>query len=198
MTEHSKTENLDGKDNGNFKDSDLADQISSSLHKLEFISDHHVKERRNHFRKTNVFVFVISGLILVIAVLNLYNMYYFYNDSMAIINTVNQLDHTVDDISANMVSISSSMKGINTHMEYMDDVYYDVSSMSDTMPSMRISMSDMGENMGNLNDTIGTINGDMTVINYHLKSMSSNVTGMEYNVHQMSRPIGKFNQFFPD
>lgn len=88
MTENSNTSSEIEDGDGPFKDTELGDQISSSLYKLEHISDHHVKERRNHFRSTNNFVAIISALILIIAGLNLYNLYYFYDDTMEIIKSV--------------------------------------------------------------------------------------------------------------
>lgn len=181
-----------------FKDSDLGEQISSSLYKLEHISDHHVKERRHHFRMTNIFVGIMTGLILMIAGLNLYNLYYFYGDTMVIIDSVNGLDSTVVDISKNMENVALTMKKINVHMAYMDAMYSDIGSMSKTMPLMQQNMFSVGYNMGELNNTMGAINGDMEVIDHHVKNMSSHVGNMRHNVHQMARPMGKFNQFFPD
>ncbi len=59
-------------------------------------------------------------------------------------------------------------------------------------------MSSVGRTMGVLNDTIGVIDGDMSVIDHYVRNMSVHVGNIRYNVHQIARPMGKFNQLFPD
>ena len=86
------------KSSDSLKESDLGILVSSTLHKLETISDHHVKERRKNFRITNVLVFIVSALLLIIGVINMYYLYGFYQSTMRIINTVHELDSTVNVI----------------------------------------------------------------------------------------------------
>ena len=184
-----KTENL--------KDSDLGLLVSSTLHKLEHISDHHVKERRHHFRITNIYVGIISALILIIAVFNLYYIYDFYKETMNIINTIHALDDTVKIISDDMVQVTSTMAKFKSHMGNMQGIYADVSSMSDVMPLMENNMSGVKTDMGHLNQNMQEISSDMSMIDFHLKNMSGNVTHMEKNIHDMARPMGKFNSILP-
>jgi hypothetical protein len=175
----------------------LNGQLSASLYRLEHISDHHLKERRHHFRITNIFVWVISSCILVIAGLNIYHLYSFYKESIVIIDTVDNLDMTVVNIAKNMKNISSSMSSINNDMAHLDDIYGDIASMSNRMYLMRNSLASVGNDIGVLNGTIYIMNQNVDGIDFYLRHMSDNMGYMGYNVQQISRPMGMFNRFLP-
>ncbi|MCU7837261.1 MAG: hypothetical protein KZQ83_18710 [gamma proteobacterium symbiont of Taylorina sp.] len=208
MTNSSKSYLHDNPTSGKEKDAQMSDEdrlansgigilISSSLYKLEHISDHHVRERRRSFRITNIFVGVVSALIFLIAVVNLYNIYYFYDETMSIINTTHDLNNTVIDIAANMNQITGSMLNINHHMASMEGVYVDVASMSDIMPLIQNNIADVGQDVAYFNRNMSAISGNMNVIDHHLKSMSGNVMHIEHNIQQIAEPMGKFNSILP-
>jgi len=198
---YEKVSSAEGTNNINDEDrlanSGIGILVSSSLYKLEHISDHHVKERRRSFRITNIFVGIISALIFLIAVVNLYNIYYFYDETMNIINMTSNLNQTVMDISANMNQITTSMQKVNQHMNSMEGVYEDVASMSAVLPLMQNNMSAIGVDVAYFNQNMDIISGNMNVIDYHLKNMSTNVRHIEHNIWQISEPMGKFNSVLP-
>jgi|GEM_PF-3115837 len=181
----------------NLKNTELGLLVSSCLFRLEHISDHHVKERRRHFRVTNMIVAIISSLILIIAVFNLYYIYDFYKETMHIIQNIHDLDDTVKIISVSMDQVTTSMGNMKDDMNHLQGVYGDVSSMSGTMPTMQENMSALTSDMVHLNQSMHHISSDMQVIDFHLKSMSGNVTQMEHNIYDMARPMGKFNDVLP-
>jgi len=195
------TDNLEQKPNleemDNLKNTELGFLVSSCLYRLEHISDHHVKERRRHFRITNIIVAIISAFILIIAVFNLYYIYDFYKETMNIVTTIHDLDDTVKVISLSMDQVTVSMGNMKNDMTYMQGVYVDVSAMSDTMPLMQDNMAILRVDMGAMNQSMQQISTDMYAIDYHLKSMSGNVTQMEHNIYDMARPMGKFNDILP-
>lgn len=203
MTDNSKSNSSNAHTSGKSKEEDslinsgIGILVSSSLYKLEHISDLHVKERRRHFRITNIFVWIVSVLIFLIAVFNLYNIYYFYDETMEIIDTIHGLDNTVNDIGQTMKQITLSMSKFNNSMESMEGVYSDVASMSEVMPLMQSNMSDAGVDISYLNQNMSAISMDMNVIDYHLKSMLGNVMHIEQNIHQIAKPMGKFNSILP-
>lgn len=178
-------------------DQKLGALITSSLYKLEYISNHHVKERRRNFRITNIFVMVISALIFIIAVANLYNLNGFYNETTAIVDTVIKLDSTVEVISENMNSIAGSMKKIDRNMEHMEGIYTDIHSISGILPSMQGNMALVGNDMGSVNPGMKGMNENMSAVGFHLNNMSINVSRIRYSVHQMAEPMGKFNSILP-
>ena len=171
--------------------------ISSCLYKLEYISDHHVKERRRHFRITNIFIVIVSALILIIAASNLYNLLDFYDETNLILNSVNNLDKTVENVSTSMKSITVSMGKINAHMTHMEGVYQDISSIGEVLPLMQENMVYIGKDMGGLNQNMHGITKDMGAIDHHISNMSGNVSGIRYNVKQMSDLAGPFNSMMP-
>ena len=176
---------------------ELGSLISSSLYKLEHISNHHVKERRRHFRITNIFVMVFSTLILIIAAFNLYYIYDFYDETRNIVKTVSDLDHTVKNISVSMVKVTGSMAQFKEHMDSLEGIHADVSSMSNTMPLMQSNMAIIETDMGKLNQNMTGISADMTMIDNNLRGMSGNVSNMGHNIYEMSKPAGKFNTILP-
>jgi len=179
------------------RDQKLGALISSSLYKLEYISDHHVKERRKSFRITNIFVMVVSAFIFIIAAANLYNLNGFYDETLIIVDTVRELDNTVDVIADNMVSVTGSMKEISRHVGHMEGIYSDVSSIASVLPLMQGSMTLIGNDMGRVNPSMKGMSQDMNVVGFHLNNMSINVSRIRYSVHQMADPMGKFNSILP-
>ncbi len=183
--------------NDALRDQKIGSIVSSSLYKLEHISNHHVKERRKSYRITNLFVITVAIFILMIAVANLYNLHGFYNETIVIVDTVNSLDSTVETISSSMISVTASMEKINRHVKDMEGVYLDVSAISGVMPLMQNNMALVGGDMGSINNGMDGINKNMNAIDFHLKSMSSNVSRIRYNIRQISEPMGKFNSMLP-
>jgi len=179
------------------KDSELGFLVSSTLHKLEHISDHHVKERRKHFRITNLVVYIVSVLLLLIAVVNMFYLYDFYTNTIRIINTTHQLDKTVVVISSNMKKIEQNMDKYTKHMASMEDVYKDVSSISSVMPEMQNSMSTLQYSMSDMNKIMAFVNRDVQLIDFHLKGMTNKVSNLGIDMYKIARPMGKFNGMLP-
>ncbi|MFK5893222.1 MAG: hypothetical protein QM504_08385 [Pseudomonadota bacterium] len=179
------------------KNSQLGFLVSSTLHKLEHVSDHHVQERRKHFRVTNFFVFIVSALLMIIAIVNMFYLYGFYQNTLRIIKTTHALDNTVIDISKSMNKIKQSMGKFNTHMSSMEGVYSDVSSISSVMPDMQKSMSSFQSNMNKMNRVMEFVNRDIQLIDFHLKGMTNSVSNLGSDMYKIARPMGMFNGMLP-
>ncbi len=179
------------------KQSELGILVASTLHKLESISDHHVEERRKNFRITNVVVFVVAALLLIIGIINMFYLYHFYQSTMRIIKTTHDLDMTVELIGKNMQQIDHTMGRFNTHIASMNGIYDDISTISYIMPEMHNSMSTLQLNMSNMNDVMGFVNKDIQLIDFHLQGMNYKVANMGGDIYQLAKPIGMFNRFIP-
>ncbi len=179
------------------KNSQLGFLVSSTLHKLEHISDHHVSERRKGFRITNMLVMIVSGCLLLIAIVNMYYLYNFYNDTMRIIKTTHTLDETVIDITSSMANMNKNMAKFNAHMDSMPGVYDNISSITKLMPEMNTSMHSIQTNMENMNDVMAFVNRDIQLIDFHLHTMTNRVRHIGGNMYQLARPMGMFNGILP-
>jgi len=179
------------------KNSQLGFLVSSTLHKLEHISDHHVKERRKHFRITNFIVYIVSALLVIIGIINMFYLYDFYNNTMRIITTTHALDETVITITNNMNQMDHTMSKMNTHMSSMQGVYQDVSSISSVLPKMQNTMSGFEVDMSNMNKIMDFVNRDIQLIDYHLNDMTAKVSNLGVNMYRIAKPIGMFNGVLP-
>jgi len=179
------------------KGSDLGLLVSSTLHKLEHISDHHVKERRGHFRVTNTIVIIVSVLLLLIACINMYYLYHFYIDSKRIIDTAHGLDDTVLIISKSMKKITGKMEKFSQHLDSMPAVYDDISSLTEVMPTMQKTMVDFQMNVKQMNTVMNFVNKDIQLIGFHLSTMTQKVSYMGSNIQQLAKPMGMFNGILP-
>ncbi|MFK5986818.1 MAG: hypothetical protein QM479_15535 [Pseudomonadota bacterium] len=187
---------VDAKDDA-LQNSELGFLVSATLHKLEHISDHHVKERRKHFRITNLVVSIVSGLLFLIAVANMYYLYDFYNNTMRIISTTHTLDNTVLDITRTMDEMKNKMVKFNQHMASMPIVYKDISGITAVMPEMQNSMSALQNNIYEMNKIMRFVNRDIQLIDFHLHIMTRKVSNMGVNMFHLARPMGMFNGILP-
>jgi len=179
------------------KNSPLGFLVSSTLHKLEHISDHHVKERRKHFRITNFIVYIVSALLVIIGIINMFYLYDFYNNTMRIIATTHALDETVILITNNMDQMDYTMGKMNTHMSSMQGVYQNVSSISSILPKMQSTMLGFKGDMSDMNNTMEFVNRDIQLIDFHLNDMTGKVSNLGVNMYKIARPIGMFNGMLP-
>jgi len=179
------------------KNTELGLQVSSTLKKLEYISDHHVKERRKHFRLTNVFVKIISSLLLLIGLVNIYYLFVFYQSTMSIIKTTHQLDETVVDITSTMNLINQSIGNFETYMRDMPDINQEMTAISSILPKIAKSMNNVHGNMEKMNGVMSLVNQDLHYIDFHIQGMTSNVNNLNINIHKIAEPMGKFNSFLP-
>jgi GTP1/Obg family GTP-binding protein len=183
--------------NDALQDSELGFLVSSTLHKLEHISDHHVTERRKGFRITNIMVIIVSILLFLIATINMYYLYYFYDDTIRIIKTTHSLDNTVLKITRSMKNMNENMAKFNKHMDSMPAVYENMASMSHLLPKMNSSMLSIKTDMQNMNHVMVFVNRDIQLIDFHLYSMTGKVRHIGGNMNQLAKPMGMFNGILP-
>ncbi len=176
---------------------ELGKIVAQTLHKLEYISDHHVKERRKNFRITNMIVLTISFLLVIIAMINVLYLYDFYDSTMRILDTTHHLDDTVVKISNSMVTITEAMMRYNQHMQSMQYIYQDMDSLAQTIPQMQSSLSAIRQQMSQTERLLLLVNRDIQLIDTDLHQMSYQVSLMGGNIHEMAKPMDKFNSFLP-
>lgn len=182
-------------DNDALTQTELGFVVASTLHKLEHVSNFHVKERRKHFRITNIIVIGISLLLFFIALVNVFFLYDFYKSTMKIIGITHDLDNTVVQITSQMDDINHTLAKYNQHMGHMKGMYEDINSISTVMPSMSSNLSDIQYSVMGMNSVMKFVNKDIHLIDVNLQHMTHNVSLMGGNIYQIAKPISKFNKF---
>ncbi|MBF0265271.1 MAG: methyl-accepting chemotaxis protein [Gammaproteobacteria bacterium] len=180
-----------------FKNTELGLQVSSTLRKLEYISDHHVKERRKHFIITNIFVKIVSGFLLIIGLVNIYYLFDFYQSTMNIIETTHRLDETVVDITSTMNLIDKSVSTFEYYMKDMPNINDQMKEISGILPDISQSMNNVHGNMQKMNSVMSLLNHDLNYIEFHVQSLTTNVNNLNFNIHNIAEPMGKFNSILP-
>ncbi|MEN8213611.1 MAG: translation initiation factor 2 [Pseudomonadota bacterium] len=149
----------------------------------------HLDERHRHFRITDAVIIVVSLIITVIAVFNVYYVYVLSQGFNDIVDSmVSMHDHLVV-VDRDMISITEKIGDFTGHMEHMDSIEQNMSSLTDSMGSVTASMTSITGNMGLMEQEMLLMSAGMSNIEYRAGNMAGSVNVMRENTRQMARPM---------
>lgn len=178
-------------------DLEVRAQLHRTLNKLEATTYRHRSERDYHIRRSNIFVFFSALILVIIGGFNGYYIVQFYNDSVKMVASINNLQRTVRVVTSNMQQVSASMEQFKTHMDSMDTIVRNTESISAVLPAFRSDIDTMEGNMTLIDADMQGLSNDMALIDYRFNRITHGVRSMAPNVRSISKPMGMLNPFMP-
>jgi uncharacterized protein YoxC len=157
----------------------------------------HLDERDRHFWITNLVIFVISLLLVILAIFNVYYVRVLYKDLDGIVHNMDSMHNNLSQVTNNMSTIAEHVQSIDKSIQYMDNISIHTAEMSKSLPRIGNAMSDMSVNVATINQDMNLMTYSMFNIEQRSGHMTSNVSLMRQNVRQIARPMGMMNSFFP-
>ncbi|MCB1752542.1 MAG: translation initiation factor 2 [Gammaproteobacteria bacterium] len=157
----------------------------------------HLDERYRHFWITNLLIVVISILLVVVAIFNVYYIRVLYQDLNGIVLSMDSMHDHLRVVKGSMDEITGKVESFDKHMSHMDQINLHTESMSLSLPRIATAMSGMSGDVHVIRNEMSVLQGAMTNIDQRVGHMIGSVASMRENVHQISRPMGVMNPFLP-
>lgn len=157
----------------------------------------HLDERYRHFWITNLLIVIISILLVVVAIFNVYYIRVLYQDLNGIVFNMDSMHDHLRVVKGNMDEITERVESFDRHMGHMDQINQHTASMSKSLPRIATAMTEMSGEVHAIRNEMGVLRGAMTNIDQRVNHMIGSVASMRENVHQISRPMGVMNPFMP-
>ena len=147
----------------------------------------HLDERYRHFWITNLLIVVISILLVVVAIFNVYYIRVLYQDLNGIVLSMDSMHDHLRVVKGSMDEITGKVESFDKHMSNMDQINLHIAT----------AMSGMSGDVHVIRNEMSVLQGAMTNIDQRVGHMIGSVASMRENVHQISRPMGVMNPFLP-
>ncbi|MCW8920620.1 MAG: translation initiation factor 2 [Sedimenticola sp.] len=157
----------------------------------------HLDERARHFWITNLVIIIISLLLVILAVFNVYYVRVLYKDLDGIVQNMDSMHRNLSEVTGNMSTIAEHVQSIDNSIQYMDNISIHTAEMSQSLPRIGNAMSDMAVNVDVINQDMGLMTFSLFNIEQRTGHMTGNVSLIRQNVRQIARPMGMMNSFFP-
>jgi len=157
----------------------------------------HIDERYRHFRITDAVTIVVSLLLLVLAVFNVYFVAVLYQDLEVTINNMDSMYQRLKNVDADMAVITDRFGGFDRHIQHMTPIGDHMAALARVMPGMRRNMDAMAKDMPTIEQQMGLVVPAMVGIEQRMNQMGAGVAIMRQNTVQMAAPMGLMNNFMP-
>jgi hypothetical protein len=157
----------------------------------------HLDERYRHFRITDGVIIVISLLLMVLAVFNVYYVRVLYEDLNGIVTNMDSMYGHLREVDNDMRVITQRMVEFDSHMGYMEPIHANMGALSRTLPNIRTNMAVMTKDMFGIEQSMGLVGQGMGIIDQRVYLMTGGVATMRHNVRQFGGPIGSMTPFLP-
>lgn len=157
----------------------------------------HLDERDRHFWITNLVIFVISLLLVILAIFNVYYVRVLYKDLDGIVHNMDSMHHNLSKVTGNMSTIAEHVQLIDNSIQHMDSISIHTAEMAKSLPRIGNAMSNMSVNVETINQDMNLMTYSMFNIEQRTGHITGNVSLMRQNVRQIARPMGMMNSFFP-
>ncbi len=154
-------------------------------------------EREHHFRITDTVIVVISILLVVLAVFNLYYVRVLYKDLDRIVGNMESMVTRLNRVDHDMGLVVGYVAAFETHMQQMTPITGHVVQMTGRLPSMREDMSLMAESMRLINQDMSLLRQAVGTITPNMMQMTGNIARMRQDVRLIADPMGAFNPVLP-
>ena len=157
----------------------------------------HLDERQHHFRINKMVVVVISVIIMIIAVFNIYYVSILWKDLGGIVDSMDSMHTNMQIVSGKMEHMTNNVKSFEYYMRYMDQINEHTSTMAAVLPKIAGNMHDMTGNIVQMEKDMEPMTQGMISIDQRFGHMTLGVAAMRHHVKQISRPMGAMNPFMP-
>ncbi|MCB1849823.1 MAG: translation initiation factor 2 [Gammaproteobacteria bacterium] len=176
---------------------DVRRLVISTVGRLGRETQLHLDERYRHFWVTNLLIIIISILLIVVAIFNVYYIRVLYQDLNVIVFNMDSMHTHLRVVKGSMDEITHRVESFDRHMANMDEINRHTSSMSDSLPRIANAMRDMSGEVHAIRNEMAVLQGSMISIDQRVVHMIGGVASMRENVHQIARPMGVMNPFLP-
>lgn len=157
----------------------------------------HLDERYRHFWITNLLIVVISILLVVVAIFNVYYIRVLYQDLNGIVFNMDSMHDHLRVVKGSMDEITTKVESFDQHMSHMDQITRHTASMSVSLPRIATTMTGMSGEVHGIRNEMAVIQSAMINVDQRVGHMTGSVTSIRENVRQISRPMGVMNPFLP-
>jgi len=157
----------------------------------------HLDERHRHFRITDAVIIIVSLLLVVVAIFNVYYVRELYTDMDGIVNNMDSMYGNLAVVDEDMVEISRSVEKFDTHLQHMQSIHENITNLAGTLPKVRINMGIIKQDMGLIGHDMGLLGNSMGTIDQRIHHMRQNMSVMRENMRQMANPMGALNPMMP-
>ena len=154
-------------------------------------------EREHHFRITDTVIAVISILLIVLAVFNLYYVRVLYKDLDRIVGNMESMVTRLNQVDRDMGLVAGHVAAFQAHMQQMTPITGHVVQVTDRLPGMREDMSLMAESMRLINQDMVQLRQAVGTITPNMMQMTGNIARMRQDVRRIADPMGTFNPILP-
>lgn len=157
----------------------------------------HLDEGHHHFRITNLVIWAISALLVVVAVFNIYFVSVLYQDLNGIVSNMGSMHTNLKGITHSMQSLTKKMESFEVHLEHMDNITNHTGEMTNLLPRIQGAMGDITKKVETIDRDMALVGNGMTNIDQRFGHMTNGVILMRENIRQLSRTMGTLNAFMP-
>jgi uncharacterized protein YoxC len=157
----------------------------------------HLDERYRHFRITDGVTIVISLMLVILAVFNVYYVRVLYTDFEGIVANMESMHQHLKVVDGDMLVITRQMAAFDGHLTHMEPIEDRMQSIAATLPQIREDMEVITQEMATIQDSMGKVGHGMIVIDQRVHLMTGAVAGMRENVGQFAKPMGGMMPFMP-
>jgi uncharacterized protein YoxC len=157
----------------------------------------HLDERYRHFRITDGVTIVISLMLVILAVFNVYYVRVLYTDLEGIVANMDSMHQHLKVVDSDMLVITRQMAAFDGHMTHMEAIEDRMQSIAATLPPIRGDMDAITQEMATIQESMGSVGHGMILIDQRMHLMTGAVAVMRENVGQFAKPMGGMMPFMP-
>lgn len=157
----------------------------------------HLDERHRHFRITDAVIILISLILVVLAVFNIYYVRVVNQDLDGIVDNMDSMYRNLVRVDDDMGVITDRIEKFAGHVDHMTSMNAQMEALSTNLPAIRGAMTSIGGSMGQIEQDMNRLGHAMGNMDQRLQQMAGGVSVMRENVRQIARPMGTMNPFMP-
>ncbi len=157
----------------------------------------HLDERHRHFQITDAVISIISLLLAILAIVNVYYVRVLYKDLDGIVTNMDSMYAHLRVVDKDMQVITDRFGRLDTHIQHMQPIEEHMRLLAEAMPYVRGNMHGITGNMLVIERDMGALSGAMATIDQRLFHINGAMSVMRENMRQISGPMGAMNPMFP-
>jgi hypothetical protein len=154
-------------------------------------------EREKHFKITDTVIVVVSLLLIILAVVNVYFVRVLYQDMGNIVGSMESMMQRIDQVDADMVVVADHVDSFSKHMRHMSAITRHVTAVTQRLPEMRKDMVSMALSMDLIHADMSLLRLAVGSITPSMVQMTQNISIMRHDVHDVAGPMGTLNPVLP-
>ncbi len=141
---------------------------------------------------------IIRGVLLLLAILALINLYLIQDLAQAMLDmtsTMDRMQHHFAAVDQNMRTITLSVLGMNEQVRSLPPMKDYLVLMNQDMDGMNRDVLLMDQTLGTMDQHVATITNGVGEMAGRFELLNQTTQGMGYNVNQMSQPVRTLDPF---